>query len=86
MSIHVGILLIYAFVLAWSKIMSTNRNVDIVLMFKYHFCLFKIELYQSGADSFLIQIFRRSLESWEFIEVNSLFRTVFTTQATFSPN
>ena len=41
MSIHVGILLIYASVLAWSKIMYTNSNVDKILKtFKYHFdCL-----------------------------------------------
>ena len=70
MSIHVGILLIYIRVLALSKIMSTYRNVDIVLTFKYHFCLFQMEIYQSGADSYLIQMFKWTLESWEFIVGN----------------
>ena len=86
MSIHVGILLIYICVLALSKIMSTYSNVDIVSTFKNHFCLFEMELCQSGADSYLIQIFKWTLESWEFIVGNSLFHAVFTTLATFSPN
>ena len=67
MNIHVGILLIYKCVLALSKMMSAYSNADKVLMFKYHFCLFKMELYQSGADSYFIQIFKLTLESWEFI-------------------
>ena len=86
MSIHVGILLTYTCVLALSKIMSTSSNVDIVSTFKYHFCLFQMELYQSGADSYLIQIFKWTLESWEFIVGNSLFHAVFITLAIFSPN
>ena len=36
--------------------MYTDSNEDIVKTFKYHFCLFKMELYQSGANSYLIQI------------------------------
>jgi hypothetical protein len=86
MSIHVGILLIYICILALSKIMSTYSNIDIVFTLKYQFCLFKMELYQSGADSDLIQIFKWTLESWEFIVGNSLFHAVFTTLGTFSPN
>ena len=86
MSIHVGILLIYICVLAWNKIMSIFSNEDIVLTFKYHFWWFKMEFYQSGADSFFIQIFKWTLESWEFIVGNSLFHAVFTTLAIFSPN
>ena len=73
MRIHLGILLIYTCVLVWNKIMSTYSNVDIVWTFKYHFCLFKMELYLSGADSYLIQIFKWTLESWELIAANSLF-------------
>ena len=34
-------------------------------------------LYQSGADSYVIQIFKWTLESGEFIKVNSLFPAVF---------
>jgi hypothetical protein len=86
MSILVGILLIHIFVFVLSKIMSTYSNVDIVSTFKYHFCLFEMELYQSGADSYLIQIFKWTLESWELIVGNSLFPAVFTTLAIFSPN
>ena len=86
MSIHVGILLIYICVLALSKIMSTKSNVDIVLTFKNHFCLLEMELCQSGADSYLIQIFKWTLKSWEFIVGNSLFHAVFTTLAIISPN
>ena len=59
-------------------------NVDKVLTIKYLFCLFKMELYQSGADSCLIQIFKWTLESWEFIVVFP--PAVFTTLSTFSPN
>jgi hypothetical protein len=72
------------FVLALSKIISKLSNVDKVLMFNYHFCLFNICL--SGTDSYIIQIFKSTLESSEFIVGNSLFHTVFTTLATFSPN
>ena len=85
MSIHVGILLIYICVLALSKIMSTSSDVDKEQTFKYHFFC-KMELYQSGADSYSIQIFKWTLESWEFIVGNSLFPAVFTTLAMFSPN
>ena len=53
---------------------------------KSHFRLFKMELYLSGADSYLIQIFKWTLESWELIAANSLFHADFTTLATFSPN
>ena len=76
MSIHVGTLLIYICVLALSKIMSTFGNVYNFFTFKYHFCLFQMELYQSGADSYLIQILKWTLESWEFIVGNSLFNAV----------
>ena len=86
MSIQVGILLIYICVLALNKIMSTFSNVDIVKMFEYQFRLFKMELYLSGADSYLIQIFKWILESWELIAANSLFHAAFTTLAMFSPN
>ena len=48
-------------------------------MFKYHFCFFKMELYLSGTDSYLIQIFKWTLKSWELIAANSLFHAVFTT-------
>ena len=44
-----------------------------------------MELYQSGPDSYLIQIFKWTLESWEVIVENSLFHAVFTTLAIFSP-
>ena len=88
MSIHAGIpvLPIFkpVFVLALSKIISKLSNVDKVLMFNYHFCLFNICL--SGTDSYIIQIFKSTLESSEFIVGNSLFHTVFTTLAKFSPN
>ena len=62
-SVHVGIpvLPIYKTVcvaLALSKIISTSSNADKLITFKYHFCLLKMELYQSGADSYLIQIFK----------------------------
>ena len=76
MSTHIGIPactvpLIYICVLAWSKIMSTFSNLDRVW-------IFLTELYQSGADFYLIlQIFKWTLESWEFIEANSLFPAVF---------
>jgi len=70
--------------MALSKIRSTFSSVDKLITFKHHFCLFKMELYQSGADSFLIQIFKWTHESWEFIEANSLFPAVFTTLAVFS--
>ena len=40
--------------------MSTYSNIDIIKMFEYHFCLFKMGLYQSGANSYLIQIFKYS--------------------------
>ena len=64
----------------------TYSNVDIIKTFKYHFCLFKMELYQSGADSYLIQIFKWKLESWDFIEANSLFHAIFTALvAMFTP-
>jgi hypothetical protein len=86
MSIHLGILLFYLCVMAWNKIMSTFSNVDIVLTFKYHFCLFKMELCLSGADSYLIQIFKWTLKSWELIAANSLFHAIFTTLAAFSPS
>ena len=76
----------YTFVLALSKIMSTYSNMDMVSTFKYHFCLFQMELNQSGPASYLIQIFKWTLESWEFIVGNSLFHAVFTTLAIFSPN
>ena len=42
-----------------------------------------MELYQSGAASYLIQIFNWTLKSWDFIEANSLFPAVFTTLAIF---
>ena len=84
--LHLGIFLIYICVLAWNKIISTSRNEDTVLTFKYHFCLFKMDLYLSGADSYLIQIFKWTVESWELIATNSLFHADFTTLATFSPN
>ena len=64
----------------------STRYVDLVSTFKYHFCLFQMELYQSGTGSYLIQIFKQTLKSWEFIVGNSLFHTVFTTLATFSPS
>ena len=80
-----NILMIYIFVLAWSKIMSTYSNVDIVKTLNITF-LFKMELYQSGVDSYLIQIFKWTLKSWEFIEANSFFPAIFTTLAMFSPN
>ena len=90
MSKHVcTLVLISKCILASSKIMSTfsNVDIDIVLTFKYHFCLLKMEHYQSGADSYLIQIFKWTLESpWEIIVGNSLFRAVFTTLVMFSPN
>ena len=86
MSVYVGVLLIYLCVLALSRIMSTFSNLDIVLTFKYHFCLFEMELCQSGADSYLIQIFKWTLESWEFIVGNSLFHAVSTTLEIFSRN
>ena len=56
-----------------------QQRDDIVQTFKYHFSfLFKIKLYQSGADSYLIQILKWTLELSEFIEANSLlFRAVF---------
>ena len=38
-----------------------------------------MELCQSGADSYLIQIVKSKLESWEFIVGNSMFHAVFTT-------
>ena len=63
--------------------MSTFSNVD---FFKYHFCFFNMELCLSGADSYLIQIFEWTLESWELIAANSLFHAIFTTLAAFSPN
>ena len=66
--------------------MSTYSNIEIMKTLKFHFGLFKMELYQSGADSYLIQIFKWTLESWEFIVGNSLFHAVFTTLAIFSPN
>ena len=90
MSVHVGIPVLPIYktvcVLALSKIISTYSNGDKLITFKYHFCLIKMELYQTGADSYLIQIFKSTLESWEFIVGNSLFHAVFTTLATFSPN
>ena len=90
MSIHVGIPVLPIYkpvcILALGKIISTYSNEDKLITFEYHFCLFEMELYQSGADSYLIQIFKSTLESWEFIVGNSLFHTVFTTLATFSPN
>mgnify|MGYP006192601471 FL=1 len=52
---------------------------------KSHFRLFKMELYLSGADSYLIQIFKWTLESWELIAANSLFHAIFTTLAMYSP-
>jgi hypothetical protein len=64
--------------------MSTYTNVDKVITFKYHFCLLKMELYQSGADSYFIQVFKEgTLESWEFIVRNSMFHAVSTTLAIF---
>ena len=51
--INVRILLFYILFLAPSKIMSAYSNEDKVLTFKNHFCFFKMELYQSGADSYL---------------------------------
>ena len=47
---------------------------------------FKMELYQSGADSYLIQKFKWTFKSLEFTVENSLFPAVFTTLAMFSPN
>ena len=65
--------------------MSTYSNVDIKKTFRY--IIFLMELYQSGANYFLIQIFKWILESWEFLETKkSLFPAVLTTIATFSPN
>ena len=53
--------------------MSTYSDLDIVVLtFKNHFCLFEMELCQSGADSYLIQILKWTLESWEFIVGNFL--------------
>ena len=57
-------------------------------MYKKYKCLNVIililmELYQPGPDSYLIQIFKWTLESWEFIVGNSLFHAVFTTPAGF---
>jgi uncharacterized membrane protein (DUF373 family) len=72
--------------MAWNKIMSTFSNVDIIKTLKYHFCLFKIEFCLSGANTYLIQIFKWTLESWDLIAANSLFHSVFTILATFSPN
>ena len=51
---------------------------------KYHFGLFKMELYQSGADSDLIQIFKWTLKSWDL--KNSLFHAFFPALAIFTPN
>ena len=62
------------------------QQQDKQITLKYHFCLFQMELHQSDADSYVIQIFKSTLESWEFIVGNSLFHAVFTTLATFSPN
>ena len=45
-----------------------------------------MELYQSGADSYLIQIFKWRLESWEFLVANSLFHAVFPTLDMFALN
>ena len=66
--------------------MSTSSDVDLLLMFKNHFCFFEMELCQSGANSYLIQIFKWTLKLWEFTVGNSLFHAVFTTLAIFSPN
>ena len=43
-------------------------------MFKNHFCLYKMELFQSGGNSYLIQIpvFKWTLESWELIRSRKL--------------
>jgi hypothetical protein len=81
MRMHIGLLLIYKCVLGWS--ICYVNNLDILKMFKFHFWLFKMELYQSGADSYLIQIYKRTLKSGEFIVANSLFPAVFTTLAVF---
>ena len=45
-----------------------------------------MELCLSGADSYLIQIFKWTIETWELIAANSLFHAVFTTLATFPSN
>ena len=44
-----------------------------------------MELCLSGANSYLIQIFKWTLESRELIAANSLFHAIFTTLAMYSP-
>ena len=59
--------------------MSTYSNVDMVKTFEYH--------YHSAADSYLIQMFKWTLKSWELIAANAaLFPDVFTTLAVFYTN